>query len=267
MPEITARKIQIKGIVQGVGFRPFVYSIAIQNNLSGWVRNSSKGVEIEITGHESNIENFISTLRKSPPPLSHIDTILVEEINPNSYTEFRIHSSESQSGEFLPISPDYSICDDCLRELFDPNDRRFHYPFINCTNCGPRFTIIKDIPYDRPKTTMASFELCKQCNQEYKNPLDRRYHAQPVACSICGPQVSLLVNNQIIKTGEEAIQTSRKMVQSGKILAIKGLGGYHLACDASNFLAVDKLRSRKKRSDKPFALMANSVEAISEYCS
>lgn len=266
MPEISARKIQIKGIVQGVGFRPFIYSIAIQNNLSGWVRNSSKGVEIEIMGDSLGIDNFISSIRNTPPPLSRIDTILIDEIAPNSFTTFTILDSESQVGEFLPISPDYSICDDCLRELFDPKDRRFRYPFINCTNCGPRFTIIKDIPYDRPKTTMASFRLCPECNSEYKDPLDRRYHAQPVACPTCGPNVSLIIKNDLVATGEDAIKSAQNMVQSGKILAIKGLGGYHLACDAANHLAVDQLRRRKKRSDKPFALMANSVDVISTYC-
>jgi len=266
MLEIKSLKIQIKGIVQGVGFRPFVYSLALQNDLTGWVRNSSNGVEIEINGTPPNLENFIGILRNSPPPLSRIDTLSVDETTTNEYKEFTIIESNSIEGEFLPISPDYSICDDCLRELFDPQDRRFRYPFINCTNCGPRFSIIKDIPYDRPKTTMASFEMCDQCYKEYKNPLDRRYHAQPIACTVCGPQVSLIIDNQIIANGEEAIQISRKMVREGNILAVKGLGGYHLACDATNFEAVDKLRSRKKRSDKPFALMAFSVKKISDYC-
>jgi hydrogenase maturation protein HypF len=266
MLEIKSIKIQIKGIVQGVGFRPFVYSLALQNDLTGWVRNSSSGVEIEINGTSPNLENFLAVLRNSPPPLSRIDTFNVEETTNNEYKEFTIIESNSMEGEFLPISPDYSICDDCLRELFDPQDRRYRYPFINCTNCGPRFTIIKDIPYDRPKTTMASFEMCDQCFKEYKNPLDRRYHAQPIACTDCGPQVSLIIDNQIIANGEEAIQISRKMVREGNILAIKGLGGFHLACDAANFEAVDKLRSRKKRSDKPFALMAFSIKTISDYC-
>ena len=266
MLEIKSLKIQIKGIVQGVGFRPFVYSLALQNDLTGWVRNSSNGVEIEINGTPPNLENFIGILRNSPPPLSRIDTLSVDETTTNEYKEFTIIESNSIEGEFLPISPDYSICDDCLREFFDPQDRRFRYPFINCTNCGPRFSIIKDIPYDRPKTTMASFEMCDQCYKEYKNPLDRRYHAQPIACTVCGPQVSLIIDNQIIANGEEAIQISRKMVREGNILAVKGLGGYHLACDATNFEAVDKLRSRKKRSDKPFALMAFSVKKISDYC-
>ena len=266
MPETRALKIHIKGNVQGVGFRPFVYSLAHQNNLSGWVRNSSKGVEIEINGTHDNIENFLFVLKNSPPPLSRIDTINSEDISPTYYQEFTIIESKTMEGEFLPISPDFSICDDCLGELFTPQDNRYRYPFINCTNCGPRFTIIEDIPYDRPNTTMASFEMCDKCLSEYKNPLDRRYHAQPVACPICGPQVSLIIEDHIEAIGEDAIQLARELIKSGKILAIKGLGGFHLACDASNLLAVELLRSRKKRSDKPFALMAFSLETIANYC-
>lgn len=265
-PEIQAIKIQIKGIVQGVGFRPFVYSLAIRNNLKGWVRNSSNGVEIEVSGDPLALDNFSNALRNSAPPLSRIDSISSEFIPVTTYKDFEILKSNSQEGEFIPVSPDYSICEDCLKELFDPNDRRYRYPFINCTNCGPRFTIIKDIPYDRPNTTMASFDLCDACLQEYKNPLDRRYHAQPVACPRCGPEVKLELNKEIIDTKDHAIKVSRQMVKAGKILAIKGLGGYHLACDASNFQAVENLRKRKKRSDKPFALMAFSLETISEYC-
>mgnify|MGYP000882770712 FL=1 len=171
-PEIQAIKIQIKGIVQGVGFRPFVYSLAIRNNLKGWVRNSSNGVEIEVSGDPLALDNFSNALRNSAPPLSRIDSISSEFIPVTTYEDFEILKSNSQEGEFIPVSPDYSICEDCLKELFDPNDRRYRYPFINCTNCGPRFTIIKDIPYDRPNTTMASFDLCDACFQEYKNPLE-----------------------------------------------------------------------------------------------
>ncbi|MDO9087799.1 MAG: carbamoyltransferase HypF [Anaerolineaceae bacterium] len=267
MPEVKALKIHIKGIVQGVGFRPFVYSLAIQNNLNGWVQNTSSGVDIELVGSTPDLEVFISALKNSPPHLSRIDSISIDETEKQSYKKFEIIKSQSQAGEFIPISPDYSICDDCLRELFDPQDRRFRYPFINCTNCGPRFSIIKDIPYDRPKTTMAPFQMCDRCQSEYSNPLDRRYHAQPIACPDCGPQVSLMVNNQIIAKGNDAIQQSRKMVRTGKILATKGLGGFHLACDAGNHSAVENLRTRKKRSDKPFALMAFSISLIENYCS
>jgi len=266
MPDIQAFKIHIKGIVQGVGFRPFVYSLAIRNHLSGWVRNSSNGVEIEVNGTFSEMENFLFELKNSPPPLSRIDTFVSEETSVSNYKEFVILGSDAREGEFIPVSPDYSICDDCLREMFNPSDRRYRYPFINCTNCGPRFTIIQDIPYDRPNTTMASFELCDDCLAEYKNPLDRRYHAQPVACPACGPNVSLVINHELVCDGDEAITKTRQMIKSGQILAIKGLGGFHIACDATNWSAVENLRNRKKRSDKPFALMADSLETIGQYC-
>lgn len=266
MLDIKAKKIFIKGIVQGVGFRPFVYSLALKNNLTGWVRNSSNGVEIEINGSPSNMETFLFFLQNAPPALSRIDIMNVVDSNPNRYKEFTIIESNSMEGEFLPVSPDYCICEDCLKELFDSHNRRYRYPFINCTNCGPRFTIIQDIPYDRPKTTMAPFKMCDQCFAEYKNPLDRRYHAQPTACPVCGPQVSLMIGNEKVAEGDTAIQVSRRMIQNGKILAVKGLGGYHLACDAANFETVETLRARKKRSEKPFALMAYSLETIQKYC-
>jgi len=266
MPEIQAFKIHIKGIVQGVGFRPFVYSLAIRYHLFGWVRNSSNGVEIEVNGKLAELENFLFELKNSPPSLSRIDTFISERTSISDYNEFVILSSDAREGEFIPVSPDYSICDDCLKEMFNPSDRRYRYPFINCTNCGPRFTIVEDIPYDRPNTTMASFELCDDCLSEYKNPLDRRYHAQPVACPACGPKVFLVINHEVVCESQEAITKSRQMIKSGQILAIKGLGGYHLACDATNWSAVEILRNRKKRSDKPFALMADSLETIEQYC-
>jgi hydrogenase maturation protein HypF len=262
---MIARKIAVKGIVQGVGFRPFVYTQAIQNQLTGWVRNTSAGVEIEIYGHESGVNQFISALQKTPPPLSVIDQVSIDEIPYIEYDQFSIISSYAEEGAFIPISPDMVICEDCRRELFDPNNSRFRYPFINCTNCGPRFTIIKDIPYDRPKTTMAGFPLCKACAEEYENPLDRRFHAQPVACAECGPQVSLWQNGETISTGEDAILLARKMIAEGKILAIKGLGGYQIACDAKNKKTLQQLRQRKHRSDKPFALMAFDIETIAKY--
>jgi hydrogenase maturation protein HypF len=266
MPEVKALNIHIKGIVQGVGFRPFVYSLAIQNNLKGWVQNTSNGVVIEIEGSVATLDEFVKSLKSNNPPLSRIDSIQINEIENNRFSDFKIIESHSQAGEFIPISPDYSICEDCLHELFDPQDRRFRYPFINCTNCGPRFSIIKDIPYDRQKTTMAGFQMCEDCQTEYLNPLDRRYHAQPIACPVCGPQVCLIINNQVVAKGNDAIIKSREMVKNGQILAIKGLGGFHLACDAINHAAVETLRSRKKRSDKPFALMAFSTSSIENYC-
>jgi hydrogenase maturation protein HypF len=259
-------KIWVTGIVQGVGFRPFIFGLADRCKITGWVRNTSSGVEIEINGRPQDLEIFMQTLRKDPPPLARIDSIHTEDCPPNGYSAFEILASQPNPNDFIPISPDFSICPDCQRELFDPTDRRYRYPFINCTNCGPRFTIIKDIPYDRPKTTMSGFPLCPECDQEYHNPLDRRFHAQPVACPVCGPYIWLEAEGQRLAQNENALSTAREWLKNGKILAIKGLGGFHLACDASNPQAVALLRSRKKRSDKPFALMAFSPESIERHC-
>lgn len=264
--QLIGLRIRVRGIVQGVGFRPFVYGLAANNNLTGWVRNTSSGVEIEINGAPTSVHEFCSRLQNNPPPLARIDEITTEEISPNGATGFMILDSQPQPGEFIPVSPDMATCPDCRRELFDPSDRRYRYPFINCTNCGPRFTIIKDIPYDRPKTTMAPFAMCPDCESEYHNPLDRRFHAQPVACPECGPQVWFTAGGKRLAEGDAAIQIARRWLRDGKIIALKGLGGFHLACDATNPAAVNELRSRKKRSDKPFALMAASLQAIEGHC-
>ncbi len=266
MTHPAGARIFARGIVQGVGFRPFVYNLAVNHNLTGWVRNTSGGVEIELNGSPTAIQAFIDTLQHNPPPLARIDELRVEPCSPNSYTQFDIFSSQPQEGDFLPVSPDVALCPDCRRELLDPTDRRFRYPFINCTHCGPRFTIIQDIPYDRPKTTMAGYKMCPQCSVEYHNPLDRRFHAQPTACPVCGPQISFVSKGQLQAQGEAALQTARAWLQDGKILAVKGLGGYHLACDAANRRAVTELRNRKKRSDKPFALMALDLQAVHRHC-
>jgi hydrogenase maturation protein HypF len=178
-------RIHITGIVQGVGFRPFVYNLATRHSLKGWVKNTSAGVDIEVEGEKESLDLFLQELRDEAPPLSRIDEFSAAFQPPNGFHSLEILHSEAVEGAFQPISPDVSICADCHRELFDPNDRRYRYPFINCTNCGPRFTIIKDIPYDRPKTTMASFPMCPDCEREYNDPSDRRFHAQPVACPVC----------------------------------------------------------------------------------
>ncbi len=201
MGELEGRRIHIVGIVQGVGFRPFVFGLASRYALNGWVRNTSAGVDIEVDGVPSVLEAFTTALRDELPPLAQIDEMTVADCPANGFTEFEIIHSEAVAGAFQPISPDVSICPDCLREMFDPADRRYRYPFINCTNCGPRFTIIKDIPYDRPLTTMAGFALCDDCRVEYENPLDRRFHAQPVACPVCGPQVWLEEGDQLAVNG------------------------------------------------------------------
>jgi hydrogenase maturation protein HypF len=263
---MVGAKIWVRGIVQGVGFRPFIYSLAIQNQITGWVRNTSAGVEMEINGPKTGIETLISTLRTSPPPLARIDQIETEECTPANFQTFEIIASVPNPDDFIPISPDMTICDDCARELFTPSDRRYRYPFINCTNCGPRFTIIQDIPYDRPKTTMSGFPMCPDCEAEYRNPLDRRFHAQPVACPTCGPEIWFQSKGVRVANGDNALQLAREQLADGAILAVKGLGGFHLACDASNAAAVDELRSRKKRSEKPFALMAFDVETVKRHC-
>lgn len=258
--------IHITGIVQGVGFRPYVYKLATNAGLKGWVCNSAKGVEIEVTGTKQVIENFVETIKDSPPSLSSIDNIDVNQIPFNDFPSFLIRESFDDDTDFLPVSPDISICPDCKRELFDPSDRRYHYPFINCTNCGPRFSITRKIPYDRPNTSMDQFRLCPECTHEYQNPADRRFHAQPVACRICGPHIWFEENGSILGENESALQLARSHIKNGKIIALKGLGGFHLVCDATNVEAVKKLRASKHRTDKPFALMAFDENFISEYC-
>lgn len=263
---IIGYKILARGIVQGVGFRPFIYTQAVANHLTGWVRNTSNGVEIEINGKENDIKNFLILLREHLPPLARIDHIEITPTQPNGYQVFEIIPSQPQANEFIPVSPDIAICADCKRELFDPSNRRYRYPFINCTNCGPRFSIIQDIPYDRPFTTMSEFDMCSYCRSEYENPLDRRFHAQPIACSECGPQIRFESPQIATVTQETALKIARQWLKSGKILAIKGLGGFHLACDASNPNAVEELRKRKGRVDKPFALMAFDLKTIRRHC-
>ncbi len=260
-------RVHITGIVQGVGFRPFVYNLATRLEIKGWVKNTSAGVEIEVDGDKDALDLFIQKLRDEAPALSRIDEFSASFRPANGFSSFEIRHSESVEGAFQPISPDVSICLDCLRELFDPNDRRYHYPFINCTNCGPRFTIIKDIPYDRPKTTMSGFPLCPDCEREYKDPTNRRFHAQPVACPVCGPKVWLEMNDERGKSFDnETILEVCDLLAKGKIVAIKGLGGFHLACDATNAQAVAGLRNRKLRVDKPFAIMLRDIETIEKHC-
>ena len=277
-----AYHISITGVVQGVGFRPFVYNLAVRLNLRGWVLNHSGGVDIEVEGPEESLKTFVSALRADAPPLAHIESLTLRPIPPNGFTQFEIRHSEQQEGRYQLISPDVATCADCVRELLDPSDRRYRYPFINCTNCGPRFTIIADIPYDRPNTTMRVFPLCDDCRKEYEDPTDRRFHAQPNACPVCGPHVWLtdptgepIAGHEQHATpeslpsprgrgvgGEGAIPTARDLLLAGKILAIKGLGGFHLACDATNAEAVETLRRRKRRPHKPFAVMVATLDDV-----
>ena len=269
MSELRGEKLHITGIVQGVGFRPFVYSLAVRLGLSGWIRNTSAGVDIEVDGVPGALDEFVKALKEELPPLARIDTLEISIGEPGKFTGFEIIDSKAVEGAFQPISPDVSICDDCLGELFNPDDRRYLYPFINCTNCGPRFTIITDIPYDRPNTTMSSFAMCPDCAAEYQNPLDRRFHAQPIACPVCGPKTWLeySIENEVqTLDGENTIKKTQELLSEGKIVAIKGLGGFHLACDATNATAVSELRRRKMRVDKPFAVMMADLATIKSNC-
>jgi len=258
--------IEVTGVVQGVGFRPFVYALARRMSLSGWVRNTSAGVELEVEGDPLALQAFVDGLKSEAPPLARIDAVRVEQRPANGLSDFAILDSQAQAGAFQPVSPDIGLCDDCLRELNDPANRRHRYPFINCTNCGPRFTIIRDIPYDRPLTTMASFKMCPECAAEYADPSDRRFHAQPTACQACGPHIWLEVSAAQLAEREQALQQARRMIREGSIVAVKGLGGFHLACDATNPEAVAELRRRKLRVDKPFALMMPDLPAIQAHC-
>lgn len=234
------------------------------------MRNTSAGVDIEVDGSEGNLQAFIQALRSEAPPLARIDGMTVTESPQHAFTTFEILGSASIPEAFQPVSPDVAVCDDCLREMRDPADRRFRYPFINCTNCGPRFTIIRDIPYDRPQTTMSQFEMCDDCRREYLDPTDRRFHAQPVACPACGPRVWLEYPGSAaprrIAEKDDAIKEARRLLADGRILAVKGLGGFHLACDATNPDSVRELRRRKLRVDKPFALMMADMDGIQGQC-
>ncbi|MGI1690582.1 carbamoyltransferase HypF [Thermoanaerobacter uzonensis] len=259
--QIQARQINIYGIVQGVGFRPFVFNIAQKYNLKGMIYNNSSGVYIEVEGEKENVECFIKEIKENPPSLAVIDEIKIKESEVKNYREFKIRESKEDDG-FVPVSPDMGVCDDCLKEMNDPNDRRYRYPFINCTNCGPRFSIIEDIPYDRPKTSMKVFPMCEKCEQEYNNPNDRRFHAQPVACFDCGPKLEFVGDN----CQEDEIKCAVDALKRGKIVAIKGIGGFHLAVNALDDEAVSTLRSRKKRYGKPFAVMMKDIKQVEEYC-
>jgi len=296
-------RVNINGIVQGVGFRPLVYRYAKRGNLAGWVSNTSEGVVIEVEGNSEKVDDFLKSLKSFPPPQAKITRLSTSLIPPQNDKQFEILPSIVYSQVKTQISPDIATCPECLEELSSPGDRRYLYPFLNCTNCGPRFTIIKDIPYDRNKTTMEKFMMCSQCQEEYQDPLNRRFHAQPNACPECGPQVTLVQSDEVVasevsrlslrakrsnleiatssalggllamtpnpktqSSGVRAIKETVKLLKKGKIVAIKGLGGFHLACDALNEEAVRNLRQRKYRENKPFALMARDLEIAKKFC-
>ncbi|MDH7485852.1 MAG: carbamoyltransferase HypF [Anaerolineae bacterium] len=294
--DLTSKRISVRGVVQGVGFRPFVYRLAHEHGLTGWVLNHSGGVEIEVEGPPAALAAFLHDLEAQAPPLARIEGLEVTEAPLAGYTAFEIRHSVAEAGRYQLISPDIATCPDCLRELFDPADRRYRYPFTNCTNCGPRFTIIADIPYDRPLTTMRDFVMCPQCQAEYDDPLDRRFHAQPNACPVCGPHLWLVPGPRFRVSGsnlepenlkpfglsapadasaealrakpgtDDVIAHAVQLLQSGAILAIKGLGGFHLACDATNEAAVRTLRERKGRPAKPLAVMMATLDEVRQHC-
>jgi hydrogenase maturation protein HypF len=260
-------RLTVRGVVQGVGFRPFVYRLAQQYRLSGHVGNDTAGVFIEVQGQPEQLAAFRAELLRQPPPLAQIDTHTCEAITPHpDERDFRILESGSRAGPTTAVPADIATCPDCLRELHDPADRRYRYPFINCTHCGPRFTIIRSLPYDRPTTTMASFALCPACAREYHDPADRRFHAQPVACPVCGPHLSLVdAAGQTVAARDEALREAAARLAAGQVVAVKGIGGFHLACDATNPSAVATLRARKGRGEKPFAVMVRDLAQARAY--
>jgi hydrogenase maturation protein HypF len=266
---VKRKKILITGQVQGVGFRPAVHRLASQLKLTGFVYNDTKGVTIELQGEEGTIAEFLERLNgQEAPPLAQIHSCMAIDLAPvEDEKEFVIKSSETTGTPTSRVTADVATCRDCLRELFDENDFRYRYPFINCTNCGPRYSIIKTIPYDRPNTTMSAFAMCEKCSGQYHNVTDRRFHAQPVACGKCGPKIWLADNNgnTILTDTDKVISQTARLLREGKVVAIKGVGGFHLAVDALNDEAVKRLRERKKREHKPFAMMADSIETIKQY--
>lgn len=258
-PEASRKRFLVQGIVQGVGFRPFVYGLAVRLGLGGFVLNDSSGVTIEVEGPHGAVSAFRTTLLSEPPPLAVITDVAELDLQATGSHQFEILHSKQRGPALASISADFATCKDCLREMWDPNNRRHRYAFTNCTNCGPRFTISRSIPYDRPNTTMAPFEMCADCKSEYEDPLDRRFHAQPIACPACGPRLRLLDAAGQPVAGDP-IERAAEMISAGKILAVKGLGGYHLSCNAFDELAVLTLRQRKAREEKPFAVMVDSLE-------
>jgi hydrogenase maturation protein HypF len=270
------KRIETEGVVQGVGFRPFVYRLARRFGIRGFVLNSSQGVAIEAEGDENAIDSFLEALKAELPPLARIDSLSVSRIKPLGEDHFIIRESMPAAGQFALVPPDVATCRACLFDVTTVGNRRYGYPFTNCTNCGPRYTIIRDVPYDRPKTTMETFVMCPSCQAEYDNPLNRRFHAEPNACPECGPGLALLSAEEMA-AGTPAefakgfrnaaiLERARGLLERGEILAVKGLGGFHLACDASNDSTVALLRRRKRRNGKAFAIMARNLAAAERLC-
>ncbi len=260
-------KIAVRGAVQGVGFRPFVYRLATELDLKGWVINSAQGVFIEIEGESRRLSDFTRRLRAERPARAIIQSCEASHLDARGYEEFEIRESSEEGGKSALILPDIATCDDCLREVFDPNDRRFRYPFSNCTNCGPRFSIIEALPYDRVNTAMKKFAMCADCTREYRDPADRRFHAEPTACPVCGPQLQLWDSlGTILEQSDGALRQAAAEIRAGKIVALKGIGGFQLVVDAGNRQAVQRLRERKHREEKPFAVMFPSIQGVRASC-
>ena len=262
-PLETNRRAELTGVIQGVGFRPFVYQLAHRYELKGFVENNSTGVTLEVEGKKYAIEAFLKALQSELPPLAHIDTIQSSESPCIGYPDFQILQSKTQKEKGALVSPDMAMCDNCLQEMYDPTNRRYQYPFINCTDCGPRYSIIETVPYDRPNTSMRFFKMCKACHDEYMDPFDRRFHAQPISCPDCGPTLSLLdTDNTVVGEDKNAVALAVNAIMKGRIIAVKGLGGFHLICDATNSKAVLELRKRKQRPIKPFAVMFPDMKML-----
>ena len=262
---VIAHRVTIRGVVQGVGFRPFVFRIALNHQVKGWVLNGHKGVEIHVEGRNSDVDAFFTSLHSQVPAAAQITTVEVQEVVPEGFSDFQILDSRRTSSPTVRISPDVSLCDKCLRELRNPADRRNHYPYINCSHCGPRYSIINSLPYDRSNTTMAGWKMCPSCQHEYDNPFDRRHHAQPTACEMCGPGYQLVESHLTTAGSEQAIRRVAQLLAAGRIVAVKGSGGYHLACNANNPIAVTALRERKFRKERPFALMVRNLQEAHQY--
>jgi hydrogenase maturation protein HypF len=265
--KVERAKLTVRGLVQGVGFRPFVYRLATQLKLNGWVLNSAQGLVIEVEGRRDVLQTFLLRLEKEKPQRAAIQSLEVSFLDAAGYDRFDIRYSEQSGRKTVLILPDIAVCADCLRDIFEPENRRYRYPFTNCTNCGPRFTIIEALPYDRPHTSMKRFAMCPACTREYHDPSDRRFHAQPIACPLCGPHLELWDGKGLaLEKDEAALQRAIQIVREGQILALKGIGGFQLVVDARNRDAVQHLRARKRREEKPFALMYPSFDLVQQDC-
>lgn len=259
-PGVKRKRITIRGVVQGVGFRPHIYKLAGLHSIDGWVKNDASGVTIEAEGAPAAVEAFIKDIKRKKPAASRVDSVSASEIKPAGGRGFTIAKSGGRAPSAAMIPADLALCPDCRGELLDPCDRRYLYPFTNCTNCGPRFTIVRSVPYDRPATTMAGFRMCPACRAEYGNPLDRRFHAQPNACPVCGPVLELRSGTKVV-SGPAALEKTAELIIAGRIGALRSLGGFHLCCRADGVRTVAALRRAKERPHKPFAVMVSSPAA------